>query len=59
MTCDHCKAKVENGLKELQGVTEVLADRTTGVVSVQAETDNEEDIRKAVGSLGYTYGGKL
>ncbi|MCK4749873.1 MAG: permease, partial [Bacteroidales bacterium] len=59
MTCDHCKAKVENGLKELQGVSEVLADRTTGVVSVQAETDNEEDIRKAVGSLGYTYGGKL
>jgi len=59
MTCDHCKAKVENGLKDLQGVTEVLADRTTGVVSVQAETDNEEDIRKAVGSLGYTYGGKL
>lgn len=59
MTCDHCKAKVENGLKELQGVSEVLADRTTGVVSVQAETNNEEDIRKAVGSLGYTYAGKV
>ncbi|TFH26916.1 MAG: heavy metal-associated domain-containing protein [Bacteroidia bacterium] len=59
MTCDHCKAKVENGLKELQGVSEVLADRTTGVVSVQADTDNEEDIRKAVGSLGYTYIGKV
>lgn len=59
MTCDHCKAKVENGLKELQGVSEVLADRTTGVVSVQADTDNEEDIRKAVGSLGYTYAGKV
>jgi hypothetical protein len=59
MTCDHCKAKVENGLKELQGVSEVLADRTTGVVSVQADTDNEEDIRKAVDSLGYTYAGKI
>ncbi len=59
MTCDHCKAKVENGLKELHGVSEVLADRTTGVVSVQADTDNEEDIRKAVSSLGYTYAGKV
>jgi uncharacterized membrane protein YraQ (UPF0718 family)/copper chaperone CopZ len=59
MTCDHCKAKVENGLKELQGVSEVLANRNTGVVSIQAETDNEDDIREAVGSLGYTYAGKL
>ena len=59
MTCDHCKAKVENGLKELQGVSEVLADRSTGVVSVQADSNNEEDIRKAIGSLGYTYAGKL
>ena len=59
MTCDHCKAKVENGLKELQGVSEVLADRDTGVVSVQAETDQEDIIREAVASLGYTYAGKL
>ena len=59
MTCDHCKAKVENGLKGLQGVSEVLADRTTGVVSVQAESDNEADIREAVRALGYTYAGKL
>lgn len=59
MTCDHCKAKVENGLKDLQGVSEVLADRNTGVVSVQADTNNEEIIREAVTSLGYTYAGKL
>jgi len=59
MTCDHCKAKVENGLKELAGISEVLADRNTGVVSVQAETDEEDRIREAIGLLGYTYGGKL
>jgi len=59
MTCDHCKATVENGLKELQGVSEVLADRNTGVVSVQAEADHEEEIKEAVGRLGYTYAGKL
>jgi uncharacterized membrane protein YraQ (UPF0718 family)/copper chaperone CopZ len=59
MTCDHCKAKVENGLKELQGVSEVLADRTTGVVSVQADTGSEANIEEAVGRLGYTFAGKV
>ena len=59
MTCDHCKATVENGLKELKGVSEVLADRNTGVVSVQAESDHEEEIKEAVSRLGYTYAGKL
>jgi uncharacterized membrane protein YraQ (UPF0718 family)/copper chaperone CopZ len=59
MTCDHCKATVENGLKELQGVSEVLADRNTGVVAVQADSVHEEEIREAVSRLGYTYAGKL
>ncbi len=59
MTCDHCKAKVENGLMELQGVSEVLADRTTGVVTVQAEVVSEEHIREAVSKLGYNYAGKV
>ncbi len=59
MTCDHCKAKVENGLKELQGVSEVLVDRTTGVVSVQAEVVTEEHIRETVTLLGYNYVGKV
>ena len=59
MTCDHCKATVENGLKQLQGVSEVLADRNTGIVSVQAESNHEEEIKEAVNRLGYTYAGKL
>jgi copper chaperone CopZ len=59
MTCDHCKATVENGLKGLQGVTEVLADRNTGVVSVQAESEDEDQIRETVTRLGYTFAGKL
>jgi len=59
MTCDHCKNKVETGLKELPGITEVLVDRNTGVVSVQADQDEEDRIRETIGLLGYTYGGKL
>ena len=58
MTCDHCKAKVEKGLLELEGISEVLADRSTGVVSVQAGNEREEEIRKTVLDLGYTYSGK-
>ncbi|MEA3461756.1 MAG: permease, partial [Bacteroidota bacterium] len=37
MTCDHCKATVENGLKDLEGVSEVIADRETNQVSIQSE----------------------
>jgi len=59
MTCDHCKATVEKGLNEIQGVSEVLANQNTGVVSVQSDSDNEEEIREAVSRLGYTFAGKL
>ncbi len=59
MTCEHCKATVENGLKGLEGVSSVVADRNTGVVSVEAETLNEDQIRERVNSLGYTFVGKL
>ena len=59
MTCDHCKATVENGLKELQGVSEVLADRSSGQVSIQAESVSESQIRETVEKLGYRFSGKI
>jgi len=59
MTCDHCKATVENGLKGLEGVREVLADRTNNLVSVQADTISEEQIRESIEKLGYRYLGKV
>lgn len=59
MTCDHCKATVERGLMDLQGVSEVLADRNVGQVRIQAESVSEERIRETIEKLGYSYGGKL
>ncbi len=59
MTCDHCKATVEKGLMDLQGVSEVLADRTNNQVSIQAESVSDEQIMKTIEKLGYRYVGKL
>ena len=59
MTCDHCKATVENGLKDLQGVEEVLADRTNNLVSIQAESITEQQIRETIEKMGYKYVGKV
>lgn len=59
MTCDHCKARVENGLKGLEGVSEVIADRSNNLVSVQAESVSEQQIRDTVEKLGYKYSGKV
>jgi len=59
MTCDHCKANVERGLMELQGVSEVLADRTTKQVSVQADSVSENQIKKTIEKLGYSFLGKI
>jgi uncharacterized membrane protein YraQ (UPF0718 family)/copper chaperone CopZ len=59
MTCDHCKATVENGLKDLEGVTEAMADRANNLVSVQAEGITEEQIREAIERMGYSYTGKV
>lgn len=59
MTCDHCKATVEKGLLDIQGVSEVLADRENKQVRIQAESVPEEQIRETIERLGYSYGGKL
>jgi len=59
MTCDHCKAKVENGLKDLEGVTEVVADRENKLVSIQSAGLSDKRIRETVEKLGYRYAGKL
>jgi hypothetical protein len=59
MTCDHCKATVENGLKDLQGVSEVLADRSNNRVTVQAESVSDNQIKETIEKLGYRFAGKL
>ncbi len=59
MTCDHCKATVEKGLKDLEGVSEVIADRVNMQVSIQAESVSDNQIKEAIEKLGYRFAGKL
>jgi copper chaperone CopZ len=59
MTCDHCKATVENGLKNLEGVSEVIADRENKQVSIQGEYVSESLIKETIEKLGYGFAGKF
>ena len=53
MTCEHCKARVESRLNELDGVSaKVNLKRKTAVVSMEKEVEDEE-IKKAIENVGY------
>jgi copper chaperone len=56
MSCGHCKAAVEGGLKELSGVEKANADIGRGTVEVSYEdgTVTTEDLKDAIEEAGYT-----
>jgi copper chaperone len=56
MSCGHCKAAVEGGLKELPGVERANADVARGTVEVSYEegTVTTEDLKAAIEEAGYT-----
>ena len=59
MTCKHCKASVENGLGQMEVVTEVLADPEQNLVTIQASDLSEEHVKETIERLGYQYGGRI
>jgi hypothetical protein len=58
MTCNHCKANVENGLKGLAHVDEVIADPDKNLVTIQAGNLSETGVRDTIEKLGYNFVGK-
>ncbi|MEN8231016.1 MAG: permease [Bacteroidota bacterium] len=58
MTCNHCKANVENGLKKNPNITEVLADPDQNMVTIEADTITDANIQETVESLGYSFKGR-
>ena len=56
MSCGHCKAAVEGGLKELPGVEKANADISRGAVEVSYEhgTVTTEDLKGAIEEADYT-----
>lgn len=59
MTCNHCKANVENNLRGLEGIHRVEANIVTHEVRIDGDTISEDQIRETVTGLGYSYEGRL
>jgi len=57
MTCNHCKANVENNLKNLDCITSVNIDLATGNVELDGNNIDLEKVKNVVNSLGYKYVG--
>ncbi|WP_047984062.1 copper chaperone CopZ [Ornithinibacillus californiensis] len=55
MTCGHCKMSVEGALNELEGVSNVEVDLTTGNVTVSYDESKVtlESLRNAIEDQGY------
>jgi len=53
MTCNHCKANVENSVKEAQGVEEVNVDLITGKVIITGDNIDIDKIKSGIESIGY------
>jgi copper chaperone len=55
MTCGHCVAAVTEELTKLDGVTGVDVDLASGRVTVESETELDEDeVEAAVDEAGYS-----
>jgi copper chaperone len=52
MACGACEENVEEAVSELAGVTDAVADRETGVVTVEGAVD-VDDLVAAVEAAGY------
>ncbi|WP_432748010.1 heavy-metal-associated domain-containing protein [Streptomyces sp. JH002] len=54
MTCGHCESSVRSELSALEGVSEVTAKASSGLVTVVSETPLEEEaVRAAVDEAGF------
>ena len=54
MSCSGCENRVQNALKNIDGVEEVEADHTTGTVKITAKDEVSEDaIKEKITDLGF------
>ena len=58
MTCNHCKATVENNVAAMDGIDSAQADLSTEKVSIQGENVNLEKVKEKIESLGYRFEGR-
>lgn len=58
MTCNHCKANVENGISSLNEKGDIFADPSANELRIANADIPEEKIKETIESLGYIFKGK-
>ncbi len=58
MTCNHCKASVENGIREIDKDLDIFADPSDNELRISGGAVSAEEVKKKVESLGYIFKGK-
>lgn len=59
MTCNHCKANVQNNLSSIQGIENIEVDLESGKVRMTGETIDLAEVKNKVESIGYQYDGEV
>lgn len=58
MTCNHCKANVENNLSNIHGIENIEIDLESGKVKMTGDDINLDQVKNTVESIGYQYDGE-
>jgi len=58
MTCNHCKANVENNLSNIQGIENIEIDLESGKVKMTGDDINLDEVKSKVEGIGYHYDGE-
>ncbi len=59
MTCGKCKAKVENGIRTIPGINDVVADNENDTLTISGAGITSEIIENKINELGYDYKGEI
>jgi uncharacterized membrane protein YraQ (UPF0718 family)/copper chaperone CopZ len=59
MTCNHCKANVENNLSALEGIENIEIDLESGKVKMAGDDIDLSEVKNKVESIGYHYDGEI
>lgn len=54
MVCGGCENRVQNALKTIEGIESVVADHSTGIVTVTSKDEVDENVMKEkIGDIGF------
>lgn len=59
MTCNHCKANVQNNLSAIEGIENIEIDLESGKVKMSGDDIDLDAVKSKVESIGYHYDGEV